>query len=184
MLENLPTQPENTDILPGFTHFLQKHGIEAINLPDQTLYWQLSSGEIKRFEFHVDKDFVRVVDSSELPKAIIWDNGPVLVKCLWETGIVFSGLREAKFWYPKILEHGFTEADWFPYFALNREDINQTLSNLSHEIVFFENLEPIIALEKPYGYVIRIGEGPGLWFSKEENVKEHQKLMEEVEKQL
>ena len=88
----------------------------------------------------------------------------------------------------QLREYVFTSSGWYVYFVFSREDVEQILEKLTYTIFYLnpsqpitDESRPIIALEKPYGYLI---EGPNLWFATEEHVQRFEAYIARLERML
>ena len=168
--------------------FVQKHELNATLLPNRTKYWHLSSAQIADLKLTMDGQFPRTAHPDFPREVYIWEKGPVLYEGLFGAGLLFCNLFEADPVLPKIRSHGFSEEEWFPYFALNREDVNHIFGEFDYTVFYLDPCQPITdetqtiaALEKPYGYLI---EGSDLWFATEEHVRRFEAFIEEIERML
>ena len=171
-----------------FNHFLQKHHLEAIRLPNKTKYWHLSSAQITDLKLTMDEQFTRTV-YPDFPREVhVWEEGPVLYEGLFGPGIAFRNLEEANPFLSKIRPFGFSEEEWHAHFALSNEDVSRIYSELNYSVFYLDPSQPvteetqtIIALEKPYGYLIQ---GSNLWFAKEDHLRKFESFIEEMVRML
>ena len=165
-------------------NFLHKHHLEAVRLPNKTEYWQLSSIQIADLKDVMDKQFTRTAHPAFPREVHIWEKGPVLYEGLFGPGILFQSLEEAGSFLPKIRSHGFSEGEWFEFFALDGEDVKQIFADLDYLMMSRPSTvdaQPVLALEEPYGYLI---EGPNLWFPTEEYLRRYDEFIEELMRML
>ncbi|MEM7373909.1 MAG: hypothetical protein AAF587_35130 [Bacteroidota bacterium] len=170
--------------IPESTHPLfQAIGLKPFNLPDDTKAWNINhqQAELLKAKMSKEPEVKKVLP----PGGTMYSWGsqdPVMILTPNDSGIVFASLEKAERILPKLRQHGLLKEELFWYLVIEGEEVERLLALPGNEKQISDLGPPFFALETPKGVLKRMGDGSGMWFGREEDARQYQEGVWELNK--